>query len=88
MDPKGASIIVAVLLIIIIILLLIAYSYYPSSEYNTFHPAVDARVAQAAASRHRKHEMGASPPRKSEEIWDKWNKLQTASQRRQPQQEA
>ena len=81
MESKSASIIVAVILIIIVVILLISYSYYPSSDYNTFNPAVDAKVAQAAASKRRKDEGGVgSPPRGSEEIWEKWTKLQAASQ--------
>ena len=79
MDSKSASIIVAVILIIIVIVLLIAYSYYPSSEYNTFTPVVDAKAAQAVASKRRKEDgVVGSPPRGSDGVWEKWAKLQLA----------
>jgi hypothetical protein len=73
MDSKSASIIVAVVLILIVIVLLIAYSYYPSSDYNTVTP-VEAKAAQSVASKRGKDADGTfnSPPRETDSVWLAW----------------
>lgn len=81
MNQKTASIIVAVILIVIVIVLLISYSYYPSSEYTTTTPLVDARVAQTAASKARKeHDIDprSSGADASPDVWNDWMKQRAA----------
>lgn len=74
MDQKSAGIVVAVILILVVIILLIAYSYYPSCEYMYATPLVDAKAAQAAASKRggAGEVMGNSPPRESDAVWLAW----------------
>lgn len=81
MNQKSASIFAAVVLILIVIVLLISYSYYPSSEYTTNTPVVDARVAQSAASRARKEhdsDHRTSGADASPDVWNDWMKQRAA----------